>query len=174
MHWINPPHIIRLIEVIKGEKTNEGSTQIVVDFSVKLGKKPVAVKDAPGFVLNRLSLAVVREALHIQQEGIADVEGIDEIMKYGLGIRYANYGPFEIVDLGGVDIIHNIAEYLFEDLSNAPQDFGLMKELFEEGHLGIKTGKGFYDYSDGKVEKKIDERNQRFQAVVDALYDDLD
>lgn len=174
MHWINPPHIIRLVEVMKGEKTSEEATQVVIDFAEKLGKKPVAVKDAPGFVLNRLQFAVVREALHILEEGIADARGIDDIMKYGLGIRYASYGPLEVADLGGLDIFHNISEYLFEDLSDAKKDFGKMKELFEAGDLGIKTGKGFYDYSDGKVEETIKTRNRRFEAVADALYDDLD
>src|SRR5699024_9633336 len=124
--------------IIKGKETSNESAKIVEQFSEKLDKKPVVVKDAPGFVLNRLSLAVVREALHIQQEGIADAKAIDDIMKYGLGIRYASYGPLETVDFGGVDIIHNIAEYLFEDLSDANKDFGLMKELFESGDLGIK------------------------------------
>jgi len=174
MHWINPPHIIRLIEVIKGEQTNSESADIVVEFAEKIGKKPVIVQDAPGFVLNRLSLAVVREALHIHQEGIADVKAIDDIMKYGLGIRYASYGPLETVDFGGVDIIHNIAEYLFEDLSDAEKDFGLMKELFDNGNLGIKTGNGFYDYDESEIEEMIKERNKRFEAVADVLYDDLD
>lgn len=174
MHWINPPHIIKLIEIIKGKETSNESAKIVEQFSEKLDKKPVVVKDAPGFVLNRLSLAVVREALHIQQEGIADAKAIDDIMKYGLGIRYASYGPLETVDFGGVDIIHNIAEYLFEDLSDANKDFGLMKELFESGDLGIKTGKGFYDYSEEDIGEVIRKRNKRFEAVIDALYDDLD
>lgn len=171
MHWINPPHIIRLIEVIKGEKTTDESTEIVIDLAESVGKKPVAVNDAPGFVLNRIQFAVMREALSILEAGIADEAGIDAVMKYGLGIRYASLGPFEVADFGGLDIFHNISEYLFADLSNADKDFGKMKELFEMGHLGVKTGKGFYDYSEGKAENVIRKRNINYERVADALYE---
>ena len=94
-------------------------------------------------------------------------------MKFGLGIRYASLGPFEVADFGGLDIFHNISEYLFADLSNADQDFGKMKELFAAGHLGVKSGKGFYDYSEGKVEEVIRQRNINYEKVADALYDHL-
>lgn len=174
MHWINPPHIIRLIEIIKGKKTNDETIEIVVDLSKKVGKKPVVVNDALGFVTNRIQLAIIREALHIVEEGITDVKGVDDIMKYAFGIRYASYGPFEVMDFGGIDTFHNISEYLFEDLSNAKKDYGIMRELYESGQLGIKSGKGFYDYSDGKAEEAITIRNKRFEAVAEALYADLD
>lgn len=172
MHWINPPHIIRLIEVIKGEKTTEDNAQIVIGLAKKVGKKPVGVNDAPGFVLNRLQFAIMREALHILENGIADIEGIDDVMKYGLGIRYASLGPFEVADFGGLDIFHNISEYIFADLSDAKADFGMLKKHFEAGNLGVKTNKGFYDYSEGKAEEVIRKRNINYEKVAEALYED--
>lgn len=170
MHWINPPHIIPLIEVIQGTASTEDSAAIVRDMARKVGKNPVAVKDAPGFVLNRIQFAIMRECLHIEQEGIADINGIDDVMKYGLGLRYACLGPFEVADFGGLDIFHNIASYLFADLSNATEDFGKLKQAYEKGQLGVKTKAGFYDYSGGKDEQAITRRNLNFEKVAQALY----
>ena len=157
MHWINPPHIIPLVEVISGDLTNDETAQVIYDVAVKCEKKPVKVHDAPGFVLNRIQFAIMRESLHIVEEGITDVKGVDDVMKYGLGLRYACLGPFEVADFGGLDIFRNISSYLFADLSNADKEFGLLKEHFENNELGVKTQKGFYDYSDGKdVEAILD------------------
>lgn len=89
MHWINPPHIIPLVEVIMGEKSSEETAKAVYGLAAAVGKKPVMVKDAPGFVLNRIQFAILRECLHIAEQGIASTEDIDNVMKYGLGIRYA-------------------------------------------------------------------------------------
>jgi 3-hydroxybutyryl-CoA dehydrogenase len=171
MHWINPPHIIPLIEVIKGEHTTDQSAEIVRDLALKVKKKPVIVKDAPGFVLNRIQLAILRECLHIQERGIASIEAIDDVMKYGLGLRYACLGPFEVSDLGGLDVFSNIASYLFADLSNADASFGLLKECVDENRLGVKSGAGFYDYSNGKDEEVIKYRDQMYTKLVKCLYE---
>ena len=111
MHWMNPPHIIPLIEVIQGQLTSDSTVDIVYELALKLEKKPVKVKDAPSFVLNRLQQAILREALYIVQEGITTPEGVDDVMKYALGFRYAVFGPFEICDLGGLDIHNNISKF---------------------------------------------------------------
>jgi len=171
MHWINPPHIIPLIEVIKGNATTDESAEIVKDLALKVKKKPVIVKDAPGFVLNRIQLAILRECLHIHQTGIASVEAIDDVMKYGLGLRYACLGPFEVADLGGLDVFDNIASYLFADLSDADKSFGLLKDCVEEKRLGVKSGSGFYDYSDGRDEEVIKYRDQMYTKLVKCLYE---
>ncbi|MEL7654382.1 MAG: 3-hydroxyacyl-CoA dehydrogenase NAD-binding domain-containing protein, partial [Bacillota bacterium] len=171
MHWINPPHIIPLIEVIKGEKTTDECAGIVRDLALKVKKKPVIVKDAPGFVLNRIQLAILRECLFIQKRGIASIEAIDDVMKYGLGLRYACLGPFEVADLGGLDVFNNIASYLFADLSNIEESFGLLKECVEENRLGVKSGSGFYDYSNGRDEEVIKYRDQMYTKIVKCLYE---
>lgn len=170
MHWINPPHIIPLVEVISGEETNPETAQAIYDVAVRCDKKPVKVHDAPGFVLNRIQFAIMREALHIVESGITDVKGVDDVMKYGLGLRYAVLGPFEVADFGGLDIFRNISSYLFADLSTAQREFGLLKENFENGNLGVKTQSGFYDYSDGKDVEAIRNRDEMYTKLHQLLY----
>lgn len=170
MHWINPPHIIPLVEVISGEKTSEEAAQVIYDLALACHKKPVKVHDAPGFVLNRIQFAIMREALHIVEEGITSVDGVDDVMKYGLGLRYAVFGPFEVADLGGLDIFRNISSYLFADLSTAKEEFGLLKSHFEAGELGVKSKKGFYDYADGKDMAQIRYRDEMYTKLHKLLY----
>ncbi len=172
MHWINPPHIIPLIEVIQGEKTTDENIQVIYDLAVKVGKKPVKVKDAPGFALNRIQFAILRECLHIAQSKIASVEDIDKVMKYGLGIRYACLGPFQVADLGGLDIFNNIASYLFADLATEKESFYLLKKCAEEKKFGVKSGAGFYDYSDGKDVEAIKYRDEMFTKIAKTLFED--
>lgn len=170
MHWINPPHIIPLVEVISGEYTSVEAAQTIYDLAVECEKKPVKVKDAPGFVLNRIQFAIMREALHIVEQGITDVEGVDDVMKYGLGLRYACLGPFEVADFGGLDIFRNISSYLFADLSTQDKEFGLLKEHFENNDLGVKSQKGFYDYSEGKDVEAIRYRDEMYTKLHQLLY----
>jgi len=171
MHWVNPPHIVPLVEVIRGELTDEATAKLVYDFAVKIGKKPIMVqKDAHGFVLNRIQFAVLREAMHIVESGIASVEDVDNVLKYGLGMRYAAIGPFETADLGGLDTFYNIASYLFADLSDAKEVSPLLGNLVKEGAFGVKSKKGFYDYSDGKDEEAIRRRDANFIKLAKCLF----
>lgn len=170
MHWINPPHIIPLIEVIKGEKTSDETAKKVYEMSEIVDRKPVIVKDAPGFALNRIQFAIMRECMYIVDQGIASVEDVDKVMKYALGIRYACLGPFEVADHGGLDIFYNISDYLWEDLCDAKKPFGLIKEAFENGNLGVKSGKGFYDYGNGKDKEAILYRDEMYTKVSKTLF----
>lgn len=170
MHWINPPHLIPLIEVIQGKKTADAAAEAIRDMALAVEKKPVIVQDAPGFALNRIQLAVLRECLHIVEEGIATPEAVDDVMKYGLGMRYACLGPFEVCDLGGLDIFYNIASYLFADLADQKEPFGMLADRFEKGQYGVKSCAGFYDYSDGKDAEKIKYRDQMFTKLSKCLF----
>lgn len=172
MHWMNPPHIIPLIEVIQAKLTSDETIQVVYDFALELKKKPVKVKDAPSFVLNRIQQAILREALYIVQEGIATPEGVDDVMKYALGFRYAAFGPFEICDLGGLDIHNNISKYTFPDLCDAKEPFGLIKDCVDKNNLGVKTGKGFYDYSNGRDAEVIRYRDTMFTKLAKTLFEE--
>lgn len=163
MHWVNPPHLVPLIEVIKGEKTSEETAQLVYYLSLRIGKKPVMVnKDAAGFILNRIQFAVLREAMHIVDSGIASLEDVDNVFKYGMGMRYACLGPFEIADLGGLDIFYKISGYLFKELNSSGEVSRLLEDAYNSGNFGVKSGKGFYDYSGGRDKEIIKKRDENF------------
>ena len=171
MHWFNPPHLVPLVEVIKGEETEDQTARVVAELAERIGKKAVTVKkDAKGFIGNRLQTAILREALHIVQSGIADAEDVDKAVKYGIGFRYACLGPLETADFGGLDIFYHVAEYLVPDLYSSQEVPALLREKFEKGELGVKTGKGFYDYSGDKGEQAIRKRDEKFIRLYHALY----
>lgn len=171
MHWFNPPTLIPLIEIIKNDHTRDTVAKTIYDLALAIHKKPAIVeKDAPGFAANRLQLAVIREALSMVQKGIISKEGIDAVMKYGLGFRWACLGPLETVDFGGLDVFAHISDYLMPDLEDSHEVPPLLAEKVKEGHLGVKTGEGFYKYDGDKAEKATKERDWKLQAVYDALY----
>lgn len=163
MHWWNPPDLLPLVEITKGEKTGQEAAELVYALAVSLGKKPVIVrKDILGIIGNRLQYAVLREALHIMEMGAAGPAEIDAAMKYGPGFRYPTIGPFETVDLGGLDLFRTVSNYLFAELSTA-QHSETLNRLADAGHFGVRTGEGFYPYADGEGEAKLLWRNEKFK-----------
>lgn len=167
MHWWNPPHLIPLIEIIKGEETSQETVDELIRISKSLNKKPVLVKkDILGFIGNRLQYALLREALYLLEQGVATAEDIDNAMKYGLGLRYSALGPIETVDLGGVDIFNNVGSYLFAALDDSKEVPKVLREIYEQGNLGIKTGKGFFDYSNDKGEEVLKKRDKHFVNMM--------
>jgi 3-hydroxybutyryl-CoA dehydrogenase len=146
MHFFNPAPLMRLVEVIRGYHTNDETTRAVMEMAKKLGKEPVEVKkDTPGFIVNRLLMPHFVEAIKMAEEGIASIEDIDKAVKLGL-----NYpmGPFELMDLTGVDIGLHVIEYLYRELNkeskwSAPT---LLRSMIRAGRLGRKTGGGWYKY----------------------------
>jgi 3-hydroxybutyryl-CoA dehydrogenase len=146
MHFFNPVPLMKLVEVVRGHYTSEETVSAGMDLARKLGKDPIEVKtDAPGFVVNRLMVPHLIEAICLLQEGIASKEDIDKAAKLGL-----NYpmGPFELIDLTGVDILLDVVNYFFENHNKelkwvAPR---LLKDTVKAGRFGMKTGAGWYDY----------------------------
>ena len=171
MHWFNPPTLIPLIEIIRNDATTDEAAQAIYDLSLAIGKKPALVqKDVPGFAANRLQLAVIREALALVKDGVVSAQDIDAVMKYGLGFRWAVLGPLETADFGGLDTFEHIASYLMPDLADGHEVPALLAEHYEKGELGVKTGRGFYDYPGNVAKEKTAERDRKLQAIYDALY----
>lgn len=171
MHWLNPPHICPLVEVIKGQETTQETADIVYDVACDIHRYPVRLeKEVPGFLVNRFQFAILREAMSLVESGAAKKEDIDNVFKYGLGLRYACLGPFEIADLGGLDTFYRIADYLFPDISDARKVPAMLADLYHKGDYGVKSGKGFYDYSDGRDKEVIAKRDRDFLKISKCLY----
>ena len=122
MHWFNPSNLIPLIEIICNDKTEQKYVDEVYALAKAIDKKPVICRqDVPGFIANRVQFAVLRECMDIVEKGIATAGDVDAVMKYGLGFRYAAYGPFEVADFGGLDTFYHISEYLNADLCDVKE-----------------------------------------------------
>jgi 3-hydroxybutyryl-CoA dehydrogenase len=153
-HFWNPPHLMPLVEIVKGERTSGETVSAVRDLLTACGKTPVVVKkDRPGQLGNRLQMALLREAVNIVAEGIADAADVDAVAKNGFGLRMPAYGIFEHQDVVGLDLGLKVVEYVAQDLYNEPRAPEYMRELVRQGHLGAKTGQGFYDWSERSADQ---------------------
>ena len=146
MHFFNPVPIMKLVEIIRGYSTNDETINITTELAKKMGKITVEVKkDSPGFVVNRIMIPHMLEAIKIVEEGIASIEDVDIAVKGGL-----NYpmGPFELMDLTGIDICYFVSEYFYKELNKESKwvSPNLLKTMIRANKLGRKTGGGWYDY----------------------------
>ncbi len=144
MHFFNPVPLMRLVEIIRGYATSDETIRVTTDLAQRMGKTTVEVKkDSPGFIVNRIMMPHFIEAIKIVEEGIASIEDVDTAVKNGL-----NYpmGPFELMDLTGIDIAYHVTEYLYNELNkeNKWVSPNLLKSMIRSGNLGRKTGKGWY------------------------------
>ncbi len=145
MHFMNPVPIMPLVEVIRGKKTSDEVTKIIMDLSEKLGKNPVEVNDAPGFVANRILMPMINEAIETLYNKVAGVYEIDTVMKLGMGHPM---GPLQLADFIGLDVCLSILNVMYDGFKNPKYvPCPLLVNMVRAGKLGIKSGEGFYDYS---------------------------
>ena len=156
MHFMNPVPVMKLVEIINGYDTKKEVTQLIVALSKQLGKVPCVVNDYPGFIANRILMPMINEAIYSLLEGIADVEGIDTVMKLGMAHPM---GPLQLADFIGLDVCLSILRVLHDGFGNpkyAPCP--LLVNMVMAGKLGIKSGEGFYSYAVGSKELTVSER----------------
>lgn len=153
MHFMNPVPIMKLVEIIRGYNTTDEVTKLIMDLSVKLGKVPVEVNDYPGFVANRILMPMINESIETLYNGVAGVYEIDTVMKLGMAHPM---GPLQLADFIGLDVCLAILNVMYDGFRNpkyAPCP--LLVNMVRAGKLGVKSGEGFYDYSESKKAEKV-------------------
>jgi len=145
MHFFNPVHIMKLVEVVRTERSSDAAVQTAMDLARRMGKEPIDVKDAPGFASSRLGIAIGLEAMRMVSEGVASAEDIDKAMVLGYGFPM---GPLKLTDLVGLDVRLSIAEYLTQELGERFVPPQILRDKVEQGELGKKSGQGFYSWSE--------------------------
>jgi 3-hydroxybutyryl-CoA dehydrogenase len=161
-HFWNPPHLMPLVEVIAGARTSDTAMDTVIKFCRSIGKKPVRVNaDVPGFIGNRMLHALWREAIDLVERGIASPEDVDTVAKLTFGLRMPVIGPLENMDVVGLDLIRTIHEYLLPGIANNAEPSRLLNEYVSSGRLGIKSGRGFYDWKERSSAELTEARDQQ-------------
>lgn len=159
MHFMNPVPIMQLVEIIRGYSTSDKTTRTIMAVSEKLGKTPTEVNDYPGFVANRILMPMINEAIETLYHGVAGVSEIDTVMKLGMAHPM---GPLQLADFIGLDVCLSILKVMYDGLKNpkyAPCP--LLVNMVTAGKLGIKSGEGFYDYSESRKAEKVSSRQLR-------------
>ena len=148
-NWWNPPYLLPLVEVVRGPETSDETIETVSGLLTKLGKRPVVLqKESLGFIGNRMQFALLREAIAVVEQGIASAEDVDTVVKTSFGRRLSVAGPFEVFDIAGWDTIRAIMDQLFPVIDTSTEVPALVQDMVAKGNLGLKTGQGFYAWTD--------------------------
>ena len=175
-HFWNPPHIMPLVEVIKGSHTSEETFQATCELMERVGKIPAKVmKDVPGFIGNRIQHAMYREIFSLLDQKVATAEDIDKVVKLTFGGRLSILGPLTIADFNGVDLFLQVQSHLLKCIDRSMEPAGILSELVEKGYIGVKAGRGFYNWNKEKIEEVTAERDdgliRLFKTYLEAKRD---
>lgn len=170
MHWMNPAYLMPIVEIIRGPATSDATVQATCDFTKRAGKSPIVLnRDIPGFVINRLQYALFREAFLLLQKRVIDPAGIDEALKDGLGLRWTILGPFEHMDLSGLNLVEAVAASLFKDLDRSSKPPLVLRNLVKKGELGLRTGGGLLGHSQAHLERLAERRDDNLVSLLRSL-----
>ena len=171
-HWWNPPYLLTPVEVVAGKETTDETVDRVASFLESVDQDPIRVeKDVPGFVWNRVQFAVFRECLHLLEAGVASADDINRAIRDGYATRTAVIGPFETIDVNGIDLVRTVAEDLVPELSNTKEPSPVLDEYLDQGHTGVASGRGFFTY-DRPAEEVLADRDADIAAVQRSLRDE--
>lgn len=151
MHWSNPPHLIPMIEVVPGERTDDRVRDALIGIINAFGYEAVVEREVPGFVENRILYAILRECLSLVERGVISEADMDTCVKWGIGYKLSVIGPMRLLDMAGLDIYQSVASYLNPDLSSSADVPQLIKERTAKNQLGMKTLGGIYEYTEEQV-----------------------
>ncbi len=172
-HWFNPPHLVPLVEVVPGPRTDEPTASTTIELLRGIGKQPLRLrKELPGFLVNRIQVAVMREVWDLVEQGVAGPEEIDEAVRSSIGFRLAAVGPLEVHDFGGLDIQTTVYRNLAPQIRSDTEVPTFVRTLVAQGHLGAKTGRGFHDYPPERLVQRCQRRDGLFLALLKLLYPD--
>ncbi|WP_321815500.1 MULTISPECIES: 3-hydroxybutyryl-CoA dehydrogenase [unclassified Paraburkholderia] len=168
-HWLNPAHLIPLVEVSRSETTDADAVALTTDLLARIGKRPIVCAPSAGYIVPRIQALAMNEAARMVEEGVASAEDIDTAIRTGFGLRFAVLGLLEFIDWGGCDILFYASHYLAREIAPRFEPAQAVVENMEQGRDGLRTLKGFYDYADVDVPAYVRQRVQSFGALLDHL-----
>lgn len=173
-HWFNPAHVIPVVEIIPGKHTSEEVVDRVMDLLRAVGKQPIRLhKEVPGFVLNRIQVAMFREMLDLVDQGVISPSDLDRAVRGSLAIRWAAAGPMRVGDFGGWDVLSKVYENIVPSLRNDTQVHDVLAGMISRGEYGIKSGQGFYEYPQQELFDIIAGKDERFMTWAKLLSDSI-
>ncbi|PMR72093.1 3-hydroxyacyl-CoA dehydrogenase NAD-binding domain-containing protein [Billgrantia endophytica] len=174
-HFFNPADVIPAVEVVPGSPTHPAAVERACQLLRRLGKRPAVLsRCVPGFVANRIQHAIMRECLHLIEQGVVEPAALDDIVKYSIGIRMAINGPLRQRDLNGLDTHLNIARYLYDDLSSSRTPAKLLENHVAEGFLGAKAGRGFYEWSEAELAAQSRQEREQLTHILSLIDSERD